>query len=238
MPFALEGQSSMPFEEKFDPPPNHPITPERARVLMSGDLPDVYRDILRSAVAPIYWSTRAPGSLTVMASGTLTFVQSGDHVFGVTAFHVLEGYRAAIGQGTVHCQVFGQPFEFDVIDQSEAQDLVTVRLHRAMIPALGKLIVPLTLSEPPLVVAEGRGIMLGGYPGLDRIVVERELSVDWGLFVALGVARRVTTTRSRGIQIATSSWNPQASSPCLPTATSVVSAEGRWSHSSSALVVS
>ena len=63
---------------------------------MSGELPKVYREILRAAVAPVYWLDGGGATkVTVMANGTMTFVSAGEHILGVTALHVLDGYQEA-----------------------------------------------------------------------------------------------------------------------------------------------
>lgn len=159
---------------------------------MLGDLAQVYREILRDAVAPIYWFSE--GTSTVAANGTMTFARAGDHVFGVTALHVLSGYLEAVGS---HCYLWDQPFKFEVIDRSDELDLVTVRLPHHLLAQLGKVIQPVTLGGWQEPVEEGRGVLLCGYPGSERYESRTtgEHAVNWGLFTAIGVARRVTPSQ-------------------------------------------
>lgn len=181
---------------------------------MGGDLPKVYREVLRAAVAPVFWFTDEVGPTTVRASGTMTFAHIDDHVFGVTALHVLEEYEKTTLDHPVPCFLWERPFAFEVIDRSPKLDLVTLRLPPSFAATLGRKVVPLPLGNNRDVVLEGRGIMLCGYPGSERLVTE-EPAIDWGLFTALGVARHVTPDQI--------SWKPdpayhvpQPGIPALP----------------------
>jgi hypothetical protein len=74
----------------WQPPPNHPITLERARELARGELGDVYRNILRAACLPIYWFDLDDQDARILHNGTLTLVDTGPHVLGITAEHVVD----------------------------------------------------------------------------------------------------------------------------------------------------
>jgi hypothetical protein len=75
------------------------------------------------------------------------------------------------------------------IDQSAQLDLATLSLDTALLSRVGKDIVP--LAWPPRAPQEDRGIMLARYPGLERRTTG-QYEIEFGLFTALGVARRVT----------------------------------------------
>lgn len=173
-------------------PPNHPISPERARELLSGDLGKVYRKILMDCCAPFYWSRRNGNKLDFCSNGTLTIMHTSERLIGVTARHVVQGYLDARDVCSVVLQVMNAEVpDLKVIAMSsKGLDLATIELDERFLANFGKAIVPLS-GWPPLAPEEGRGIMLAGYPGTERIL--RDGSIDWGLFTCLGIARTVTT---------------------------------------------
>ena len=176
------------------PPEGHPISEEQARQLLVGDLGDVYRDILRGCCAPVYWHRRAAvGTIEICDNGTLTFVNTGVRLIGVTAAHVVEGFDKARAACDVTLQVMNAELDggFDVIDIDTNLDIATISVDTDLLKRLGKAINPLE-GWPPLVPEEGRGIMLAGYPGIDRLTLPAN-AVSWGLFTAMGIARRVTS---------------------------------------------
>ena len=179
--------------ENWYPPENHPLSPEQSRRLLQGELGDVYRSILAGCCAPIYWHRRATGFADVCGNGTLTFVKTTERLIGVTAAHVLVGYQEAKAVCDVALRVFDSELVggCDVIDINRDLDIATISLDAAFVQQIGKEVSPLE-GWPPLAPEEGRGIMLAGYPGLDRrIMSPRE--IDWGLFTALGISRVVTS---------------------------------------------
>ncbi len=87
-----------------------------------------------------------------------------------------------------------EEFDPEVIDQSEALDLATVVTTPELVASVGKEVVPVPMARPDDAPQEGRGIMLCGYPGQDRKELP-SLNVEWELFTALGVARRVNANQ-------------------------------------------
>jgi hypothetical protein len=69
-------------------PEGHPLTIERAKELMGGDLGDVYRSITSRCCAPIYWYYTGA---EILDSGTLTFVRTSKRLMAFTAAHVIRG---------------------------------------------------------------------------------------------------------------------------------------------------
>jgi hypothetical protein len=186
----------MPYErhEARASQADHPISLEQARTLLAGALGNFYRAILRACCAPIYWFDLEDTQARILNNCTLTFVQTPDRLIGITAAHVIRGYLSDYNTHKIALQVFDALVEYlDIIDISDENDIATISVDNELLDKIGKEIVPLT-CWPPREPQEGRGIMLAGYPGVDRIVPEH-LEVDWGLFTALGVARRVTETQ-------------------------------------------
>lgn len=171
-------------------PPNHPITEERARKLIAGELGNVYRDILQTSCAPIYWYRTDGNDRSIEHNGTVTFVKTAERLLGITAAHVLKEYLRN-GDG-VELQIMNavvRDMANRVICMSEELDIVTFAVDEDLLRCIGTRIVPLA-TWPPRPPSEGFGIMLAGYPGSARIAGSDEVS--FGLFTALVTARTVT----------------------------------------------
>ncbi len=170
-------------------PAGHPITLERAKELLAGDLGDVYREILAKCCAPIYWFD-ARGD--ILNSGTLTFARTPGRLLGITAAHVIRGFlNDKRNNPTVRLQVMNAEIgQLQVISISDRLDLVTIAIDDRILEAIGTNPQPLE-TWPPLAPQEGYGIMFAGFPGHERREVRSRVS-NWGLFTALGIARIVT----------------------------------------------
>lgn len=178
------------MQDEWKPPEGHPISVERAKELMAGELADVYRGIVSAACAPIFWH-RKPGP--ILHNGTVTLARTPKRLLAITAAHVLRQYLDDHSKSPVQLQIMN--FRFDnpeIIDISDELDLATMAVPDRLLKEAGKVLVPLE-NWPPRRPQEGRGIMLGGFPGEDRR--ETKPMVDWGLFTALGIARRVLGTQ-------------------------------------------
>lgn len=169
-----------------EPPADHSITPMRARELISGDLGEVYRDIIRKCIVPISWR-RALGSM-VITNGTVTIVKSGNHVFGITAAHVIGALLCDMDWLPTKAMLGNIQFTLDVLDIDYNIDIATINLPAPIQKAVGGDITPIELGNY-IPVHEGRGILFGGYPGVSRI--EKSGYCDFGIFAGLGVVRRV-----------------------------------------------
>jgi hypothetical protein len=75
-----------------------------------------------------------------------------------------------------------------LIDISEKLDIATFALDEDLVKRLGKAALGMWPPKPP---PEGKGIMIAGFPGGERIG-SNDFTVDFGLFTAIGIARRVT----------------------------------------------
>ena len=124
---------------QWQPPANHLISPEQARVLMSGDLGKVYRKILMDCCAPFYWSRRNGNKLDLCSSGTLTIVRTSQRIIGVTARHVVQEYLNAREVCPVVLQVANAVVpELKVIDMSsQGLDLATIELDEDSLAEFG-----------------------------------------------------------------------------------------------------
>ncbi|MGF6759386.1 hypothetical protein [Paraburkholderia sp. GAS42] len=169
----------------------HPISLDKAKELLAGDLGDVYQGILRSCCAPIYWFDLNSKDFAITHNGTLTIVQTPKKLLGVTAAHVLRQYEIDLKNGPCRVQLMNEVVDDlleRVIDVSDKLDVATFALDEDLVKRLGKT--PLGVW-PPMPPQEGKGIMIAGYPAVER-VESKDFTVDFGLFTAIGVARTVT----------------------------------------------
>jgi hypothetical protein len=181
---------------EWQPPAGHPISVEKAKELLAGDLPDVYRDILKHCCIPIYWFRRDTENHEILHNGTLTLVKTPKRLLGITAAHVLRAYKGDIDRERVRLQLVDRVVDDlleRVIDVSDRLDLATVALDEKLLNSLGRPVTPLGVW-PPRPPQEGRGIMLAGYPAIERLQ-PRSFEVNFGLFTVLGIARTVSNTQ-------------------------------------------
>lgn len=175
------------------PPEGHPISIEKAKELIAGDLGDVYRRILRDCCVPIYWFRLNKDNPTILHNGTVTLLKTPKKLLGVTAAHVLRGYENDRQNQKVRLQLMSEVVD-DLLERviaiSDTLDIATLDFDESLIKKIGKEVSPLN-SWPPQPPHEGKGIMLAGYPGIDRLTI-RKLEANFGLFTAIGVARVVS----------------------------------------------
>lgn len=176
-------------------PPDHPINERQARRMVESELGDVQRDMLRDAMLPLYWHERIAGQEPgpILNSGTLTIARTSSRVLGLTAAHVVRGYLADKAQRMLTLQLLNAGIDdLDIIAISDRLDLATINLSDEHLRRCGKQISPISILEQGRHEPhEGRGIMFGGYPGIGRSRLSAR-EVEWGVFGALGIARRVT----------------------------------------------
>jgi hypothetical protein len=176
--------------DDWKPPAGHPLTIVQAKALLAGDLGHAYRSILSSCCAPIFWYRATEAGAPILHNGTLTLVSTPKRLLGITAAHVVLQYQADHAASPVRLQVMNALLDApEIIAISKQFDLATMVISDKTLRQIGKDIVPLS-TWPPRLPQEGRGIMLTGYPGVERLQ-PKPLEVNWGLFTALGIARRV-----------------------------------------------
>jgi hypothetical protein len=172
---------------KWTPPEGHPIDEKKAKELIGGYLGKEYRRILQSCCTPIFWYENKANS-SILNNGTVTIVRTPDRLLGVTAAHIVNSYFEQSKNLNIKLQIGEEvvpDLEKRIIAISDELDLATIHLEPS---ALDKQIIP--LSWPPKIPQEGRGIMLAGYPGKERL--EEKRTCNFGSFTAIGIARTVT----------------------------------------------
>ena len=163
--------------------------------MVVSELGDVQRNMLRDCMLPIYWHEKtATGQPNpVLNSGTLTIARTGTRVLGITAAHVARGYQDDKSRMSLTLQLMEAEIDdLDIISISDRLDLATIAVPDSILQQCGKPISPISILEQGRhEPEEGRGIMFAGYPGVVRAQVNPRL-IDWGMFGAIGIARRVT----------------------------------------------
>jgi hypothetical protein len=180
------------MSEKWQPPEGHPITEEMAQELI-GVIGPASRQFIASCCVPLFWFVGADPQRKIIANGTVTMIRTPARVIGLTAEHVVEECLAAFDSGGVCVQLAdasAHDLRGRLIARSRELDVASFDMT-GLVDRLGwKDKAPLT-SWPPIPPQEGRGIMIGGYPGCERQTIGKR-DVSFGLFTALAVARTVT----------------------------------------------
>jgi hypothetical protein len=185
----------MPSPHDWEMPTGHPISAEKAKELLSGPLADVYRSILKACCASIFWYGRGRRDLgAILHNGTVTFVRTPDCLIGVTAAHVLRKYLVDSDGDGVTIQIDDAVVpdlksRIISLPRPGGTDIATFRLDQKILGQMAKQITPLE-NWPPRPPQEGRGIMLAGYPAIERLSKGR--NVEFGLFTAIVIARTVS----------------------------------------------
>lgn len=180
-----------PTHSKNDKMTEHPISLDKAKELLAGDLGNVYRTILAGCCVPIYWFKLGTKDFAISHNGTLTIAQTPKILLGITAAHVLQQYEHDLNESPLRLQLGNEVVDDlreRLIDVSKVLDVATFALDEDLVKRLGKTPLGFWPPKPP---HEGKGIMIAGYPGGER-VESKDFSVNFGLFTALGVARTVT----------------------------------------------
>jgi hypothetical protein len=151
----------------------------------------VYRRILADCCVPVYWFKLGTKDFSISHNGTLTIDQTPKAVLGVTAAHVFRDYEADRKSGSLRLQLMNEvvdDLDKRLIDVSDKLDLATFALDETLVKRLHRTPLGVWPPRPP---QEGKGIMISGFPAVERIE-SKKFEVNFGLFTALGVARTVT----------------------------------------------
>jgi hypothetical protein len=179
----------MTFSDEYSYPKDHPLSADEAKRLIAGELGWQLRRMIAASCSPLYWyGDDGNGRSRILHNGTVTYVRGNDGIIGITACHVIDEYLAR-GEGCL-LQIGNAAYDLDLIDKNRELDIASMVIPEAVIRSVGKDVMAVSLPRHGDVPQEGRGIMLGGFPGLDRIETGK-MQVAWGLFTAIGIARRV-----------------------------------------------
>jgi hypothetical protein len=174
------------------------VVEAQARAIMSV-LGKVEGEFAASVSVPIFWIIREDERQFRALNGTGFFLNTGERLFGVTANHVLEGWRSDREKEEVIALQFGDlPFDPEgqnaIIGAHADIDIATFEVSPEEVLKVGKTVVKGYQSEwPPCPPQQGRGIYYAGFPGVEKIWLSpREIS--FGVAFAGGVASSVSET--------------------------------------------
>lgn len=181
-----------------DPTQSEQLTEAEARAIMSGGLGQAELEFVTSISSPLYW-TRHTGAEITTRNGTAFFLDAGEGVFGVTAAHVIEGWRndtEPTFRGPLVLGGNGKSVRLDwaerVIDECPTIDIATFKLTHQEVTDLGKVVLTGSQREwPPAPPHEDRGVYYCGYPGVGTRRPSR-LEAVFGAVPGAGVASSVS----------------------------------------------
>jgi hypothetical protein len=173
-------------------------TIEEAKRVMSAGLGEFELKLVISFSAPIFWATMKGGQLRAR-NGTAFFLNTGERLFGVTACHVIDGWKQCPAEerpGPLRLAGMGTSVRLDwdqrVIDMDAAIDIATFHVTESEVKTIGKTVLTGAQKNwPPGKPPINCGIYFAGFPGVSTI----ELSVDkvsFGAMAGGGIATSVS----------------------------------------------
>jgi len=123
------------------------VTPEEQKAIISSGLGKYELQLVNSFNAPLFWTIRKEDGTLGFRNGTAFFLNAGQRPFGVTAWHVVEGWkRSRAEQGGERLQLAGDQnslaidWAARVIDEDPAIDIATFFLTDDEVKSLGKTV--------------------------------------------------------------------------------------------------
>jgi hypothetical protein len=182
----------------MDRPLPHIVTPEEAKAVIDSGLAAVELKLVTSFCAPLYWVVRNPDGTVVARNGTAFFLDAGNGPFGVTACHVIEGWkRSPVEQEASHLRLAGEgtsvllDWDARAIDANPEIDIATFSVMEAEVRSLGKTI--LTGAQrrwPPLPPPENCALYYCGFPAVGTVQLSPD-AVSFGALPGAGIATSV-----------------------------------------------
>jgi hypothetical protein len=177
----------------------HVVTPEEARAIINSGLATYELKLVTSFATPLYWAIRKEGRSIGARNGTAFFLDAGHKPFGVTACHVIDGWkRSRAEQDGGPLRLGGQgtslPMDWDerAIDANSEIDIATFSITATEVRSLGKTIMTGVQREwPPTPPIVNGGLYFCGFPGVGTIQLSNE-AVSFGAFPGSGIAASVS----------------------------------------------
>lgn len=174
------------------------LTEAEARAIMRR-LGKAEGELAATLAIPLNWVIREEAGHLRARNGTAFVMSTGERVFGVTAHHVLEGWRTDRERhNVVGLQLGDQPFEPEgrhaIIAERPDIDLATFQFTREEVRRTGpgKTVLEGYQSQwPPVPPEQGRGIYFAGFPGVEKIWLSRS-EISFGAAYAGGIASSVS----------------------------------------------
>lgn len=135
-----------------------------------------------------------------LKNGTIFFVDTGERLIGITAYHVYQQYLKDSSNNTVIAQIY-RDFEFNpekrLIDGDEKLDVAIFDISKHELEKIGKR--PLKCNQniwPPVLPKKSQGVLVVGFPGKERIIVDKEnFIIEWGYILLLLSIKELTNDK-------------------------------------------
>lgn len=174
------------------------VTVDDAKRVMSAGLGEVELKLAISFSAPIFWATVKDGQLRAR-NGTAFFLNTGERLFGVTACHVIDGWKQCPAEerpGPLRLAGMRTSVRLDwdqrLIDMDAAIDIATFHVTEPEVKIIGKTV--LTGSQkkwPPGKPPVNCGVYYAGFPGVGTIEISPD-KVSFGAMGGGGIATSVS----------------------------------------------
>jgi hypothetical protein len=171
---------------------------EEAKAIIKGGLGKAELEFVTSITAPLYWVIREDDKQYKVRNGSAFFLDAGVGPFGVTACHVVNGWREARKNGGVIAVQIGCDLLLDfegknrLIDEHDKIDIATFQITASEISSINKVILTGSQKEwPPHPPEERKGIYFSGFPGVETILSSPS-SFEFGAVSLSSVANSVS----------------------------------------------
>jgi hypothetical protein len=139
----------------------------KATALFKAGLGKAEGEFIASMVTPIYWYHQTDRGIAVR-NGSIFFIDCGEGCIGVTAAHVVEGYRQDVAEHpAIICQIGHDlivNLDERLIDVDHRIDIATLRISADEVARLGKIVYKgVGTVWPPNPPAKDRGIIFAGW---------------------------------------------------------------------------
>jgi hypothetical protein len=167
----------------------------KATTLLKAGLGKAEGEFIASLVTPFYWYRQTDSGIAVR-NGSIFFIDCGEGCIGVTAAHVVDGYRQDVAKhSAMTCQI-GHDLVIDLderlIDIDHKIDIATIRISADEVARLGKIVYRgVGNAWPPDPPAKDRGIIFAGFPGRERFFSTPN-AIVFGLFSLGGIATSIS----------------------------------------------
>jgi hypothetical protein len=176
-------------------------TEQEARAIMAAGLGKAELEFAASVTAPLYWVVREPDKPYRARNGSAFFLDAGNGQFGVTANHVIEGWRrdrADVKTATPlqlgHDLILDLDGKNSVIAAHSDLDIATFRITPSEIASINKTcLTGYQKTWPPSPPTQDRGIYYSGFPSVGNLWLSPN-AISFAAAAGGGIASSVSET--------------------------------------------
>lgn len=172
------------------------MTEGQARALMAR-LGRAENELCASLTAPLYWVIREGDGRYRTRTGSAFFLDAGEGVFGVTASHVIEGWREDRAVTKIAAVQLGDiPLDLEdrhaIIAEHPDIDIATFRITEPEVREVGKTVLRgLQKTWPPAPPDRERGVYFAGFPGKEVQWLSRN-EISFAVATGGGIASSIS----------------------------------------------